>query len=336
MDELRPATSAALGRVVSVARPGYQARLIATIRRGLGDTVQKWLPAALFYDDTGSELFEAITRQPEYYPTRTEAALLTAHAAEVLALARPHRIVEFGSGSSAKTRLLFDAYPDKLGPRHYMPIDISESMLRHTADALITAYPGMSVQGLAGDYDEALAVLPRAADSLVLFLGSSLGNFRPDEQATFFTRLTNRMGSGSHLLLGIDRSDHGGKPVERIRRAYDDAAGVTAAFNLNMLRRLNREFGANFDLAAWAHRAVYNAAARQIEMHLVSRGPQTVTVTALSTDFRFRRDDSIRTEISRKFSLARMTDWLRTFGFAAVRVWTDPAGLYGLLLLRRE
>lgn len=296
---------------------------------GLG-AARKSLPPRYFYDQYGSELFEQICQQPEYYPTRTEAVLLRQRATEVLDLVGECTLVELGSGSAVKTRLFLDEYQRRGYPMRYVPIDISASMLRESAQSLIADYPQLSIQALATDYMSGLAALPPARQRLVLFLGSNLGNFNDDEQAELFSRLAAALQPQDYFLLGLDLR----KPVDILEAAYNDAAGVTASFNLNLLRRINREFGANFNLSRFSHLAFYNRAQHQIEMHLQSQLAQEVEIAELGLRVFFQPQETIHTEISRKFDAKQVAAQLRPYGFEPCARWTDEHGWFLMNVFR--
>ncbi|MNX29730.1 Histidine-specific methyltransferase EgtD [compost metagenome] len=319
-----------------IALPGedLRDRMRREVLAGLADPRGPTIPPAYLYDARGSELYEQITALPEYYPTRTEARLLTQVApllAERLAI---RQLVELGSGSSAKTRLLLDAFEAGRRGLTYVPIDISRELLGLTAEQLVEAYPGMRVLAIAAPFDEAVALLPPCEHRLVLFLGGTLGNFPQKQQEAFFRGLHAAMTPGNHLLLGFDRRAHAGKPVSILHAAYNDAQGVTSQFNENLLIRLNRELGADFDAARWRHRATYEVPAHQIAMVLESQGDQEVRVAGRA--FRFRAGEGILTEVSRKFDPEELALWLAERGFARQACWTDAEETYGLMLLRRE
>lgn len=291
---------------------------------------QKTIPPKYFYDAHGSLLFEQICQQPEYYLTRTEAAILRAHAADIFAEVGECTIVELGSGSSVKTRLLLDESQRRFAAQHYVPIDISSSMLATTAKSLITDYPHLRVDALATDYFHGLAALPESHTRLVLFLGSNLGNFTSAEQSQLFAQLANVLHSGDYFLIGLDLR----KRLDVLEPAYNDAAGVTAAFNLNLLRRINRELVGRFDLTAFSHRAFYNPTLHQIEMHLQSEKKQEVTVSDLGLRVPFREGETIHTEISRKFDSAEICAQLADYGFTPRALWTDEARWFLVALFR--
>lgn len=292
------------------------------------------LPARYFYDEAGSALFERICELPEYYPTRTEREILTAWAAEIAALAGSCDLAELGSGSGSKTGLLIDALLDAQGHLRYAPIDVSGEIMREGAESLLAAHAGLEVTALVGTYEQGLAALDRAFDDggalarLVIFLGSTIGNLTPAETGSFLSGLRTALRPGDHFLVGTDLD----KDPEIIERAYNDAAGVTAAFNLNMLRHLNRRFRGDFALEHFSHWAFYDRSARQIEMHLRSERDQSVRLAALDFEFALAAGETIRTEISRKFDLAEFGAELEGHGFRVVERWTDPRAWFGLTL----
>ncbi|HLG42322.1 MAG TPA: L-histidine N(alpha)-methyltransferase [Planctomycetota bacterium] len=293
------------------------------VRHGLGAS-RKSLPPSLFYDERGSRLFEEITRLPEYYVTRTEASILKRHADEIVA-PNADPMVELGAGSAAKTRLLLDAATRGGRPLHYIAVDISEEMLLATGRELLRIYPALRVTAVVAEYARAIASLDLAASSLILFLGSSVGNFDPAETVAFFRSLRP---ADVPLLVGFDLQ----KDSAVLHAAYNDAAGVTARFNLNVLARLNRELGTDFDLAAFDHRAFYNATEGRIEMHLVSKRRQEVRVAGKRV--RFESGEGIHTENSYKYTDAQVASLAKQGGFEAERTWTDDARLFSLVRLR--
>ncbi len=311
------------------------ARMRAEVAAGL-QTQPRCIPPTYFYDAAGSVLYEEITRLDEYYQTRTEAALLQRVAPFLAqALGNPE-IVELGSGSSAKTRHLLEAFTGGGRSITYMPIDVSQRMLFETAGRLVEEYPTLRVMGLAGQFEDALDMLPPSSQRLVLFLGGTIGNFTPTYQEAFFERLSGCMAPGSHLLLGFDRRPHGRKPVSRIHAAYNDAQGTTARFNLNLLARMNRELGADFRPAAWSHRAHYNPLEHQIEMYLESREAQAVRLEGLDLTVEFQAGECILTEISRRFDPSELAGWFEDREFRAVQHWTDERQDFSLMLFKRE
>jgi L-histidine N-alpha-methyltransferase len=300
-------------------------------RRGLAG-MPKTLPAKYFYDARGSRLFDAICDLPEYYLTRAEQALLEAVAGELIAETEPTQIVELGSGASRKTRLLLDALTRARPGACYVPVDVSGTMLRRSALALRRAYPGLRVHGIVGDYEKHLAHLPPADRRLLVFLGSTIGNFAPEEARAFLRRLAAKLSHGGFFLVGLDLV----KPVEVLNAAYNDSLGVTAAFNRNLLLVLNRELGADFDPSLFEHRAFFNAADAQIEMHLEARRAHTVSIAALDMRVRFGKGETIRTEISRKFTPESAAEMLGGAGFRLRRWHVSPDGGFALALATPE
>ncbi len=298
------------------ARPSL-ADFRADVLRGLS-LPAKELPCKYFYDDAGSALFERITGLEEYYLTRTELAIMRHHAAEMAGLLGPRcLLVEYGSGSSTKTRLLLDRL---IEPAGYVPIDVSGDHLRRAARAIADEYPGLEVLPLCADFTrpvEPPAPRKRPARRVVYFPGSTIGNFTPEESAVLLRQTAALCGRGGGLLLGADLR----KDRRVLEAAYDDRLGVTAAFNLNLLAHINRELGADFALDQFRHRAFYNAAAGRVEMHLVSRREQRVRVAG--TEFAFAAGESIRTEYSNKYRLRDLHDLASAAGFEVERFWTD-------------
>jgi L-histidine N-alpha-methyltransferase len=286
-----------------------------------------------FYDAYGSELFEEITRLPEYYPTRAEREILTARAAEIAELTAANTLVELGSGSSEKTRLLLSALRQAGTLRRYVPVDVSETALVGAAHALHADYPDLAVHAVVADFGAHLATLARDADDpggprLVAFLGSTIGNLAPPERAAFLADLRAILAPGDTLLLGTDLV----KDPAVLEAAYDDAAGVTAEFNLNVLRVLNRELGADFDLDAFAHTARWDAGREWIEMLLRSRHGQTVKLPGVDLVVHFAAGEEMRTEISAKFRPEGVRAELAAAGLELTHWWTDQAGRFGLSL----
>ncbi len=304
--------------------------LEADARAGLTST-PKSLPPKYFYDAAGSELFEQITRLPEYYQTRTEHALLTRYADEVALAAGAEVLLELGSGSSEKTRLLLEAMRRTGKLTSYVPIDVSASALRGAVTALAQDYPDVSMHAAVADYDLHLSALPSHGTRLIAFLGSTLGNFEPPARASFLEKLAAGMSDGEALMLGLDLV----KDVDRLVAAYDDAAGVTAAFNRNVLDVLNRELGADFDVTAYEHVAVWDGANEWIEMRLRASRAMTVRLPALDLAVTFAEGEELRTEISAKFRRAGIEAELVAAGFRMERWWTDPADDYAVALARR-
>lgn len=303
------------------------AALRADARRGLTSR-PKDLPPKWFYDERGSELFDAITRLPEYYPTRCERAILAAHAADIADACGADTLVEIGSGTSTKTPALLDALAAVGTLRRYVPFDVSEATLRAACATIATAYPGLRVHGVVGDFERHLGLLPRGGRRLVAFLGSTIGNLTPAARARFLAGVARGLGPGDAFLLGTDLV----KDPARLIAAYDDAAGVTAAFNRNVLAVLNRELGAAFVPDAFAHVAVWDATNEWIEMRLRSLANQVVPLTALGLTVRFAAGEEMRTEISAKFRRAGVEAELAAAGLRLTHWWTDPAGDFALSL----
>jgi L-histidine Nalpha-methyltransferase len=301
------------------------------VRQGLQQQ-PKTIPAQYFYDERGSQLFEQICELPEYYLTRTETAIFQACADPLAQITGPCEIIELGSGSSTKTRLLLDAYTRlrTQEPLQYGPIDVSPTILELSARELLQDYPKLQIQARVSTYELALAQLPptTAPSRLICFIGSSLGNFAPDGCDRLLGQVSAALQPGEFFLLGIDLR----KPQAILEAAYDDAQGVTAAFNLNMLQHLNDRFDGDFDLAQFEHVALYNPIAHQIEMHLRSRQAQTVQLAALDLTLNFTEGETILSEISRKFDRAEMQQILQAHGLAVQQIWTDPQDWFAVIL----
>ena len=312
-----------------------QARVALRTDVLLGLTAEpRHLPPKYFYDARGSALFEEITALPEYYPTRTEAALLAAHVDEIAALSGAGTLVELGSGSSAKTRLLLDAFLRAGALRRYVPQDVSETALRGALDALAQRYPELALHGVVGDFTRHLDRLPSgdgAGDQrLVAFLGGTIGNLVPAERAVFLERLRAASEPGEQLLLGAALVTD----PEVLVAAYDDAAGVTAEFNRNVLRVLNRELHADLDVDAFTHVALWDAEREWIEMRLRASRAMEVTVRDLGLVVDFAEGEELHTEISAKFRPAGLAAELAAAGYAVRRTWVDPLERFTLMLAR--
>jgi L-histidine N-alpha-methyltransferase len=296
------------------------------VRAGLSRRPRS-LPPKWFYDHAGSVLFEEITRLPEYYPTRREREILEQRAGTIAAFGAD-TLVELGSGSSEKTRILLEAHEARGGTLRYVPFDVSEDFLRQSAATIAADHPDLSVHAVVGDFEHHLSLLPQGGRRLVAFLGGTIGNLDPPAREQFLTDLRNGLAPGDGLLLGTDLV----KDPERLVRAYDDSAGVTAAFNKNVLHVINRELRADFDVERFTHRAVWNEHAEWIEMRLVSENAPTVTIRALDLVLEFTEGEEILTEISSKFRRAPLTDELSGAGFALEAWWTDAGGDFALSL----
>jgi L-histidine N-alpha-methyltransferase len=289
----------------------------------------KSLPPVWFYDETGSRLFDEITRLPEYYLTRAEKAILEAHADEILAATGADTMVELGSGTSEKTRLLLDAMSRSGALRRFIPFDVSEEVLCEASADISAAYD-VDVHAVVGDFHKHLGDIPNDGRRLVLFLGSTIGNFTPQGRKRFLTDLDSTMSFQDRLLLGTDLV----KDPDVLVAAYDDAQGVTAAFNRNVLHVLNAELHADFDPDMFEHRAVWNAEEQWIEMRLRSRAAQVVHVADLDLDVAFEDGEHLLTEISSKFTPDRVESELWDAGFVVEKTWTNPEGEFQLTLAR--
>jgi L-histidine Nalpha-methyltransferase len=291
----------------------------------------KELAPTWLYDERGCALFEAITALPEYYPTRAERAILDAEAGEIARLSGADTLVELGSGTSAKTRLLLDALDATGQLRRFVPFDVAEPTLRSAATTIARAYPGLRVDGVVGDFRRHLGAIPGRGRRLFAFLGGTIGNLPPAVRDQFLSALTDTMAAGDTLLLGADLV----KDPVRLLAAYDDAAGVTAEFDKNVLTVLNRELGADFDAARFDHVAVWDEAEEWIEMRLRSRGEQDVRLPALRVTIHFADGEELRTEVSAKFRPERLQSELLAADLLPLRFWTDPAGDFALTLSAR-
>lgn len=299
----------------------------ADVLKGLG-APRKSLPAKHFYDAAGSRLFDQICTLDEYYPTRTELCILEAHAADIARHAGPGaKLVEFGAGSLVKVRVLLDALD---APAAYVPIDISADHLVAASAALALDHPSLKITPVVGDFTHSLA-LPALAGrrTLGFFPGSTIGNFTPADAQRFLTEAGRTLGTGALLVLGVDLK----KDKARLEAAYDDAAGVTAAFNLNLLARINRELSGTFDLSRFAHRAFFNAQESRIEMHIESLADQAAKVGERT--FRFARGETIHTENSYKYAPREVADLAQAAGWRMEEAWTDDEKLFGVFLLSR-
>jgi L-histidine N-alpha-methyltransferase len=280
----------------------------------------KWLPPKWFYDKVGSELFEDITRLPEYYPTRTERSILLENAPEIVAVAGTGTLIELGSGSSEKTRLLLDAMLERRADgAAYVALDVSESALRSACAGLVKAYPQLRVGALRADFTHHLDQLPAGEARTVAFLGGTIGNFEPAERHAFLAALRAELGEQDNVLLGADLV----KSADILVPAYDDAAGVTAAFNLNVLNVLNQRLQADFDRTAFEHVAVWDRQNQWIEMRLRAVRATRIRIAAIDLDVDFVAGEELRTEISAKFTREGLTADLMAAGFQLRGWWTD-------------
>jgi L-histidine N-alpha-methyltransferase len=297
------------------------------VARGLRAT-PKELASKYFYDEEGSALFDAITRLPEYYPTRTERGILLARADEIAERSGADTLIELGSGTSEKTRILLDALQRRGALQRFVPFDVDESTLKSAAVAVSGEYSGVAVHAVVGDFERHLGLLPGGGRRMVAFLGSTVGNLNPEQRAQFLAEIRAGLEPGDTFLLGTDLV----KDVRRLEAAYDDSAGVTAAFNRNLLHRLNRELDADFAPDRFEHVALFDKEREWIEMRLRSSVDQTVTVAELGLTVPFAAGEEMRTEISAKFRPDGLSAELTAAGLRLVELWTDPAGDFALSL----
>lgn len=290
--------------------------------------VPKSLPSKWLYDSAGSDLFDQITRLPEYYPTRAETEILRDHSTEIASAARADALVELGSGTSEKTRILLTALRDGGSLRRFVPFDVDASMLSSAAATLQKEYPGLEIKPVRGDFEQHLAEIPCGGRRLFAFLGSTIGNLAPGSRHEFLASLGRVLQPGDALLIGTDLV----KDDRRLVLAYDDAAGVTERFNRNVLTVINRELGADFDIDAYRYIARWNAFEERVEMCLQAVAPQRVFISALSTTVEFAAGEEVCTEISCKFRPEGVSAELAAAGLRRTRWWTDRAGDFGLSL----
>ncbi|MCV7422403.1 L-histidine N(alpha)-methyltransferase [Mycobacterium yunnanensis] len=288
----------------------------------------KTLPPKWFYDARGSDLFDQITRLPEYYPTRAEAAILRAHAADIAAASGADTLVELGSGTSEKTRILLDAMNEAGSLRRFVPFDVDATILESAGAAISAEYPRVEIDAVCGDFEEHLGKIPLVGRRLVVFLGSTIGNLTTGPRAEFLAALADTLQPGDTLLLGTDLV----KDTGRLVRAYDDAAGVTAAFNKNVLAVVNRELGADFDVDAFDHVALWNDDELRIEMRLRANAAQRVRIDDLDLTVDFAAGEEMLTEVSCKFPPEAVAEELAAAGLRRIAWWTDDAGDFGLSL----
>lgn len=300
------------------------------VAAGLTSTPKELSPKWL-YDDRGCELFEQITSLPEYYPTRAERSILQLHADEIVSLSDADTLVELGSGTSDKTRLLLDALQHAGSLVRFVPFDVAEPTLRDAVASLGLRYQDVAIDGVVGDFTEHLAEIPRGGTRMIAFLGGTIGNLHTQERAEFLRSLAATMSPGDSLLLGTDLVKDRGRLVA----AYDDAAGVTAAFDLNVLSVINRELGGDFDLDGFRHVARFDEDGSFIEMRLRSLRAQRVTLAELDLVVDFAQDEELRTEISTKFEPSTVQAELGAAGLQVRRCWTDPDGDFALWLAVR-
>lgn len=299
--------------------------MAADVREGLGRE-PKEIPPKYFYDDRGSELFDEITSLPEYYPTRSERALLNRRAPEIVEITGARELLELGSGMASKTRALLFAMAGAGTLRRYLPMDVSEYVVERCAEELVEMYPGLAVHGVVGDFEQHLEHVPPPDRRLVAFLGSTIGNLDPAQRAEFLAQMPDLMGEDGRLVLGTDLV----KDVHTLEAAYNDSAGVTAEFNRNVLRAINRELEADFDVDSFEHVAFWNEEHSWIEMRLRALGEQLVHIEGAEMDVELADGEEIRTEISTKFTVAGLAAELDEAGMALEAFFTD--GAFGLTL----
>jgi L-histidine Nalpha-methyltransferase len=324
-----PAITEDIAIDVHLPQGGPLSGIAADARMGLSAPFKE-LPPKYFYDERGSQLFEAITELPEYYPTRAERAILDAHAGEIASAAGTSMLIELGSGSAAKTRCLMDAKREAGTLVAYVPVDISEEITRETAERLVDEYSGLRVHGVVCDYETHLERIPREPGGLIAFLGGTIGNFHPHTRRSFLARIASLMYAEDRFLLGTDLV----KDRARLEAAYNDSAGITAEFNKNVLHVLNRELGADFDPARFDHVAFWDDVNSWVDIRLRSLADQVVTLTALQMQVAFAEDEEMRTEISSKFTREQLEAIYAEVGLELVEWWTDPEGLFALSLAR--
>jgi L-histidine N-alpha-methyltransferase len=306
-----------------------RSQFIDDVRSGL--TVSpKTLPPRWFYDDRGCELFEEITRLPEYYQTRTERSILERHAREIMELVRPASLVELGAGTCTKSRVLIRAAKGMGSLWTFVPFDISEATLRNSATELSEEFDDLTVYCVTGEFDHHLSEIPRFGRQLIVFLGSTLGNFEPPEAERFLGEVRRLMRPGDHFLIGVDLI----KGERELIAAYDDTSGVTANFNLNLLSRINRDLDATFDVAAFAHAVRWNAPEHRIEMCLRSTADQSVSIRSAGLTVDFGTGELMRTEVCTKYTRGIIEGMLQQVGMTPVAWYTDSADRFGLLLAR--
>jgi L-histidine Nalpha-methyltransferase len=314
---------------IAIHTLGHNARqdFIDDVRAGMTQT-PKVLQPRWFYDDAGSVLFEEITRLPEYYQTRTEMAILERHAMDVVTRTRSASIVELGAGSCTKSKVLIRAARGMGTLWTFVPFDISESTLRQAASMLVEEFTDLTIYCVTGDFEAHLPQIPRFGSQLFVFLGSTIGNFGQKQTDRFLAEVRSLMKPGDHFLLGVDLV----KDQAELVAAYDDSRGVTARFNLNVLARINRELGADFDLARFRHVALWNAAESRVEMHVQSLCDQEVTIPAADLRVVFGEGERMRTEICTKYTRSRVDQLLAEAGLTVAAWYMDPAERYGLVL----
>lgn len=305
--------------------------LVDDVRRGLGSHPRS-LPPKWLYDDRGSQLFDEITRLPEYYPTEREREILRDHAGEIATLSQATTVVELGSGTSDKTRTLLDAFTEAGQLERFVPVDVSEATLRHAADAIAAQYPGVQVEAVVGDFTLHLGHLPRGGRRMVAFLGGTIGNLYVEERAAFLGALADTLEPGDSLLLGTDLV----KSADRLIAAYDDSRGVTAEFVMNCLRVLNRELGADFDLEQFTYVPFWDPHMERMDLRVRAEMPQRVRIPGAGLVLDLASGEEIRVEISTKFRPSGIAAELVAAGFTVARTWVDHGSDFGVTLAMRS
>jgi L-histidine N-alpha-methyltransferase len=302
--------------------------IAAEVLQGLSRP-NKSLPPKLFYDERGSALFEEITRLPEYYPTRTEASILKANADDICSrMGSDVAVSELGAGSATKTRILLDSLVHMQTKVDYFPLDISHAALQLAQNELNASYETVNVQPYVGDFEDLSFLKDHEPPRLVLYIGSSIGNLEQNDAINLLKNVAMHLSPGDHLLLGVDLV----KNREVLLAAYNDRAGVTAAFNKNLLSRINRELDGNFDIDAFRHIAIWNESAARVEMHLESTHPQQIRIDALDQTWNFSKGERIHTENSYKYTIERLENLIRCSGFDVEHIWTDPQSWFAVAL----
>jgi L-histidine N-alpha-methyltransferase len=322
-----PVAEAPRIKIDSYLEDGHLASMAADVREGLTRPYKELSPK-YFYDDRGSQLFDRITRLPEYYPTRCERTILNRRAPEIVELTCVEELVELGSGSASKTRALLFAMAGAGTLRRYVPVDVSEAVIEQSAAELTETYPGLAVHGMVGDFERHLGHLPEGRKRLLVFLGGTIGNFYPEHRCNFLAAVRTLLEPGDWFLLGTDLV----KDMDRLESAYNDSEGVTADFNRNVLCAVNRELGADFDIELFEHEATWCAEDSWIEMRLRALASQRVHVPAAGLEVDFHAGERMRTEISTKFTPAGLASELDDAGLRLESFFTDPEGLFGLSL----
>ncbi len=309
----------------------WRTTLEQDVRNGL-TAENKSIPAKWFYDELGSQLFDQITKLDEYYPFRAEREILRDYSSEIVEAAGADTLVELGSGTSEKSRVLLDAMAKANMLKRYVPFDVSEEMLRTAAGDISRDYPGVEIGGVVGDFDRHIPLVPIGGTGMVAFLGSTIGNFPPASRTRFIADVASALDSGGTFLLGTDLV----KEPERLWAAYNDADGVTAAFNLNLLTMLNRELNADFDLDHFEHAADWDAENEWVDIRIRSTAAQQVCVKDLGLEIDFAEGEELHTEISAKFHLDGIASELADAGMTVVKQWTDSNDDFGMTLARKE